>query len=280
MAKDKKKIVSVGSMGLKITAFCMILVFCMGFGIGNSMSKSIFKSLYGEETEETEEAEELEESNEQEASVENEDSNKQENTIEDENTAVKEEENITESEEILSGNGKEIVYFSQEDERWANEYYGNNDDMSTYGCGPSVLAMLVSSFTENRVTPIEMAKWAYDNGYYSSGSGSLHSIIPEGSKSFGLKVTNLGKSNKYEIQDCLDQGKVVVGLMGKGYFTEGGHFIILRGVSNQGQILIADSKNKENNEKGFNIELILNESKKNATFGGPFWAIEKMNNRI
>ena len=266
MAKEKKKLGSLSSAWLKITVFCMILFFCMGFGLGNSMSKNVFQSLYGEENEE-EKNKDLEDTNK------NDDTEQQENS--EENVVPEEKNDNVADEEKLSGNGQEIIYYSQEDAKWANEYYGNNDDMSTYGCGPSVLAMLVSSLTENKVTPMDMAKWAYDNGYYSDGSGSIHSIIPEGAKSFGLKVTNLEKSNRYEILDYLGEGKTIVGLMGKGYFTQGGHFIILRGINNQGQILIADSKNKDNNNIGFNAEQLLNESKKNATAGGPFWLIEK-----
>ena len=39
--------------------------------------------------------------------------------------------------------------------------------------------------------------------------------------------------------------------MGKGTFTSSGHFIVLRGITEQGNVLIADPKNKKIHKKHF-----------------------------
>ena len=65
----------------------------------------------------------------------------------------------------------EVVYFNQLDERYANQPYGT-DNIGGYGCGPTSMAIVVSSLTDDMVDPVEMAKWAYDNGYWCSKSGS------------------------------------------------------------------------------------------------------------
>ena len=64
----------------------------------------------------------------------------------------------------------EVVYFNQLDERYAAQPYGT-DYIGGYGCGPTCMAMVVSSLTEAYVEPTEMAAWAYENGYWCKGSG-------------------------------------------------------------------------------------------------------------
>ena len=72
---------------------------------------------------------------------------------------------ITSLGDIKFTNGKtEVVYFNQLDERYASKPYGT-DDIGGYGCGPTAMAIVVSSLTEETVDPVEMAKWSYEHGY-------------------------------------------------------------------------------------------------------------------
>lgn len=81
----------------------------------------------------------------------------------------------------------EVVYFNQLDERYAGQPYGT-DNIGGYGCGPTSMAIVVSSLTSNTVDPVEMAKWSYENGYWCSKNGSYHSLIPAAAKAWGLPV--------------------------------------------------------------------------------------------
>lgn len=83
-----------------------------------------------------------------------------------------------------------------------------------------------------------MAQWAYDNGYCCPGNGSYHTLIPSAAANWGLQVeSNLSAQG---LVDALSSGKLVVAIMAKGHFTSGGHFIVLRGVTAEGKILVAD----------------------------------------
>ena len=73
--------------------------------------------------------------------------------------------------------------------------------------------------------------------------------------------------------DALSYGKLVVAIMTKGHFTSGGHFIVLRGVTAAGNILVADPASYTRSEKEWDIGIILNEASKTAGAGGPFWII-------
>ncbi len=164
-----------------------------------------------------------------------------------------------------------VVYFNQLDEKYKNQLYGT-DKVGTHGCGPTSMAIVVSSLTGQIYDPIYMCNWSVENGYYAKGSGSYHSLIPNLAKAFGLNVEGLG-NDKAKVVDALNNGKLVVALMGKGTFTNSGHFIVLRGVTSEGKILVADPASYNRSKQQFDINLIMNEARKGAGAGGAFWSI-------
>lgn len=165
----------------------------------------------------------------------------------------------------------EVVYFNQLDQRYANQPYGT-DNIGGYGCGPTSMAIVVSSLTNDIVDPVEMAKWAYENGGWCKGQGSYHSLIPNAAKAWGLSVEGCTASEPQRIVDALTEGKLVVAIMLKGHFTTGGHFIVLRGVQD-GKILVADPASYSRSQKLWDLSIILNEASRRAGAGGPFWII-------
>lgn len=168
-----------------------------------------------------------------------------------------------------------VVYFNQADKRWADNYYGKTGTIGTSGCGPTSLAIVVSSLSGKNVDPVQMSEWAYRNGYRCEGSGSYHSLIPDGAKHFGLIAEGCTEKEPKKIADALAGGKLVVAIMSKGHFTRSGHFIVLRGVTSEGKILVADPVSKRRSEQEWDISIIMDEACKQAGSGGPFWIISK-----
>lgn len=165
-----------------------------------------------------------------------------------------------------------VVYYNQLDSRWSNLPYGS-DNIGGYGCGPTSMAIVISTLTGATYDPVYMANWSYQNGFWAKGSGSYHSLIPEASKSFGLSVSGASVSEGQRIVDALSQGKLVVAIMGKGHFTTSGHFMVLRGVTSDGKILVADPASQKRSQMTWDLSIILNEARKVASAGGPFWII-------
>ena len=75
--------------------------------------------------------------------------------------------------------------------------------------------------------------------------------------------------------DALAEGKLVVALMSKGHFTKSGHFIVLRGITPEGRVLVADPASLKRSNQEWELSLILSEAKQRVGAGGPFWAISK-----
>ena len=153
-----------------------------------------------------------------------------------------------------------------------NFLYGT-DNIGGYGCGPTSMAIVVSSLTDQTVDPPTMAEWAYQNGYWCSGNGSYHSLIPGAAEGFGLQWESISTDDPQAVVDALASGKLIVALMSKGHFTSSGHFMVLRGVTSEGKILVADPASKKRSEQEWDISIILDEARKGAAAGGPLWAI-------
>lgn len=164
-----------------------------------------------------------------------------------------------------------VVYYNQLDERYAGKAYGT-DNIGGYGCGPTAMAIVVSSLTDDMVDPMEMAEWSYNNGYWCKSSGSYHALIPAAAGEWGLPVSGCTTAEPQRITDALANGKLVVAIMSEGHFTSSGHFIVLRGVKD-GKIMVADPASYTRSEQLWDLSIILNEASRRAGAGGPFWII-------
>ena len=174
---------------------------------------------------------------------------------------------------ISFSDGQTIVhYYNQLDQRWKDTVYGDST-IGRSGCGPTALAMAVSSLTDTTIDPVQMSTWAYQNGYKAVGNGSFLSLIPEGAEHFGLTVDYADRTQAQKLVDALAEGKLVIAIMTKGSFTQSGHFIVLRGVTEDGQILVADPASGSRSEQPWPLEIIMGETRQTSGTAGPFWLL-------
>ena len=174
---------------------------------------------------------------------------------------------------VFTDGQTQVVYYNQLDSRWATIMYGTSSTIGQGGCGPTSMAIVISTLTGETHDPVELANWSVANGHRCEGNGSYHSLIPASARAYGLAVEGASKNDGQKIVDALASGKLVVALMAKGHFTSGGHYIVLRGVTADGMILVADPGSYSRSGKQWELSLILNEARKNAGAGGPFWII-------
>lgn len=176
--------------------------------------------------------------------------------------------------EYLTGGGYDLIYYDQTAAAWANEPYGS-DTIGRYGCGPVAMAMVVSTLTETEVNPAEMARHCVNRGYWAKKHGSYWSIVPGTAEDFGLTCTPLppDETDRDQIVHSLATGQLLVAMMGPGHFTNGGHFIVLRGLTLDGSVLVADPASPDRSLIPWDLDLILGELSPNRSSGGPLWAI-------
>lgn len=179
---------------------------------------------------------------------------------------------VDEDQEYLLGGNRNLVYYHQKDEAWAEAPYGR-DRIGRFGCGPTVLAMAVSTLTGNRVTPAEMASWAALAGYAAPGSGSYLSIVQGTAKQYALDCTSLRPLTVDVLEEALDTGGMVVALMGPGHFTKGGHFILIHGTTLTGGVLVADPNSRENSLTVWDPQTIVEELSPSRHDGAPLWLL-------
>lgn len=108
---------------------------------------------------------------------------------------------------------------------------------------------------------------------FGASEGIYHSLIPGAAEGFGLQCESINTDDPQAVVDALASGKLIVALMSKGHFTSSGHFMVLRGVTSEGKILVADPASKKRSEQEWDISIILDEARKGAAAGGPLWAI-------
>lgn len=176
--------------------------------------------------------------------------------------------------EYLTGSSLEVAYYDQTDEAWAEEPYGS-DTIGRYGCGPVAMAMVVSTLSDTEMDPVQMARHCTEQGYWASKQGSYWSIVPGVAEDFGLICTSLPpeETDTDTIISYLSTGQLLVALVGPGHFTNSGHFIILRGTTLDGGILVADPASPARSLTVWDLDLILEELSQGRSSGGPLWAI-------
>ena len=155
---------------------------------------------------------------------------------------------ITSTGGTYPANGMQIPHYLQTD--YGNIPYGGGS-IATSGCGPTSFAMVASYLTGKTITPVDAVSWC-GNSYYKPGVGTYWSYFAAAASHFGCgSVTHTNDPNK--VLKALSEGHPVISSQSAGLFTRGGHFIVLRGVTASGKVLVNDpndsaSKNYINRE--------------------------------
>lgn len=155
---------------------------------------------------------------------------------------------ITSTGGTYPANGMQIPHYLQTD--YGNIPYGGGS-IATSGCGPTSFAMVASYLTGKTITPVDAVSWC-GNSYYKPGVGTYWSYFAAAASHFGCgSVTQTTDPNR--VLKALSEGHPVISSQSAGLFTRGGHFIVLRGVTASGKVLVNDpndsaSKNYINRE--------------------------------
>lgn len=107
----------------------------------------------------------------------------------------------------------------------------------SYGCGITTLAMFSSYMADEYLTPPALAK---RYGSYCSENGTDTRLISDAAPELGYYIRQIS----YDWRDAvaaMEQGYQVICLQHKGFFTRGGHYLVLRSLYEDGTVSIRDS---------------------------------------
>jgi len=108
----------------------------------------------------------------------------------------------------------------------------------SYGCGITTLAMFATYMTDTWLTPPELAR---RYGHYCYSTGTDTTLIADSAPELGYFLVERTYDWRVADQYMREEGLLVMNLQYKGYFTRGGHYLILHHLNEDGTIAIRDS---------------------------------------
>jgi hypothetical protein len=162
--------------------------------------------------------------------------------------------------------GMDIPLYLQNDYRQTVCYIdGVPKSVATSGCGATSMSMVIAYLTGNtNQTPYTLFKWAYDHGYYG-GDGLGHSCLTKLASLYGVKGTWI-ENDATLITEALQEGHPVIAHMGPGIFTTEGHYIVFRGTTADGYVLINDPGGKNKNRYAYKLSTVVAQAKTSEAF--------------
>ncbi len=107
----------------------------------------------------------------------------------------------------------------------------------SYGCGITTLAMFASYMADEYLTPPALAA-RYGDYCHKSGTDAM--LISDAAPELGYYVKNMFY-DWHDARKAMEEGYMVICLQHKGYFTRGGHYLVLRSINEDGTVSIRDS---------------------------------------
>lgn len=167
------------------------------------------------------------------------------------------------------GSAGNFVYYSQLDPQWFESRLGTNGYIGADGCGPTSVAMMVATLTGEPVTPVDMTALGESSGAIATpcsgpsdcGMGDSIKLIQAAAGQYGLTAQSFTDSGVTSVVDWIKEGGLVLmhGRSGMpndsdfvraGPFSAGGHFIVIKGVSEDGsQLIIANPYSEDTGGK-------------------------------
>ncbi len=150
-----------------------------------------------------------------------------------------------------------IPYLYQTDPAWAAAPYAGTDVL-TAGCGPACMTMVYVGLTgKTDYDPASMAAFSEANGFVDSGM-TAWLFMTQGAAMLGLHGEEL-PADENTLAAALREGRPVIASVRPGDFTTVGHFIVIAGIDDAGNLVIRDPNSPEHSAQTWNAQRILSQ---------------------
>lgn len=162
--------------------------------------------------------------------------------------------------------GGELPFLYQIDPQYrAAPYAGATVEEA--GCGPTSLAMVYIALTgKTDKDPVAMAAFS-ENGGYVEGGLTAWRLMTEGAAELGLSSHEV-PADAGRLKAELSQGHPVICSVRPGDFTDTGHFLVVAGVADNGELVIHDPNSPANSARTWDAERVLSQC-------ANLWAFER-----
>lgn len=142
------------------------------------------------------------------------------------------------------------VHYLQWDSKWKKVMFSNHNSsaqtIGNSGCGPSSMAMIMATWIDLNITPVEMCQLAVERGHRSTNSGTNWSFFKDIFTLYDGFEKYVTTKNVETLKAALREGALAVCSMNSNdncFWTKGGHYIVARGCDNT-YIYANDPNNK------------------------------------
>ena len=153
----------------------------------------------------------------------------------------------------------ETPFLYQRDPAWENKAYAG-ETIGTSGCGPTCLSMIYVTLTgRTDYSPERMCAFSEAGGYIEDGM-TRWALLDEGASQLGLSSRIVPATPK-SIEKELAQGHPIILSMGKGEFTDIGHFIVVTDLTSDGKLLIRDPNSPERTHVSWDAKRVCDQAR-------------------
>ena len=149
----------------------------------------------------------------------------------------------------------EVPSLYQTDPQWASHPYAGGT-VEKNGCGPTCLSMVYVALTgRDDLDPADMADFSEHGGYTADGM-TAWALMSDGAAELGLASDELPASAA-AVREALLAGRPVICSVGPGDFTTTGHFIVLAGLTEDGEVVVHDPNSAERSVRTWDLERVI-----------------------
>lgn len=155
--------------------------------------------------------------------------------------------------------GTVVPRLYQWDVRWGFMDYSSGP-LGLTGCCPTSLSMVYTGLTgRTDRSPADMAQLAIDRGFVSESEGTFAEFLPAVAPELGLSCAEL-RITARSITDALSQGQLLICNVGKGDFTDAGHFLVITGIAEDGTVWINDPYSSANSSVSWDPQRLADQA--------------------
>ena len=161
-------------------------------------------------------------------------------------------------------------FYKQSDSRWAKKSYqctdGGYANLGCAGCGPTSVTNIINVLIKP-IKPATVFKYACKQGYMTSNSGMYRSAVEKLLKHYGIEKVDIvpqTSEGKQILKGYLKKNYWCIALMGKGLWTNGGHYIVAYYVDSKNYVYISDSASSSEARQLNRFDTFYNQMKEHA----------------